>query len=43
VVQLGQLVVWIEPNQILFNLENLFTNSRLVCDYPKGKAFLQVA
>lgn len=27
---------------LLFGIEDLLTNSRLVCDYPKSKAFLQV-
>jgi len=27
---------------LLFGVEDLLTNSRLVCDYSKGKAFLQV-
>jgi hypothetical protein len=27
---------------LLFGVEDILTNSRLVCDYPRGKAFLQV-
>lgn len=27
---------------LLFGVEDLLTDSRLVCDYPKSKAFLQV-
>jgi hypothetical protein len=27
---------------LLLGLEGLLTNARLVCDYPKSKAFLQV-
>jgi len=26
---------------LLLGMEDLFTNARLVCDYPKSKAFLQ--
>jgi hypothetical protein len=28
---------------LLFGIEDLLTDACLVCDYPKGKAFLQVA
>ena len=28
---------------LLFGVEDLITDARLVCDYPKGKAFLQIA
>ena len=27
---------------LLFGVEDLLTDARLVCDYPQGKAFLQV-
>lgn len=27
---------------LLFGIEDLLTDSRLVCEYPKSKAFLQV-
>lgn len=27
---------------LLFGIEDLLTNARLVCDYPKSKAFLQI-
>jgi hypothetical protein len=28
---------------LLFGIEDLITGARLMCDYPKNKAFLQIA